>query len=753
MKKKKSSKLLAVLLALGLVTGALSACGKEPSEDGKTPGSEDGSVAAQTQGRYVEKEVALPSELADWSLIQMSAEGDALYLLASRQQDEKTILREWCYQDGSFTDVTPDWLASMELPAADWVDLKLIRGAGDTQYLYAGYTEDDDSFRGHLWKGTEGEASEITPEKWTIPDEDWGGYEMIQGLAALDNGTLVSLSYTYLDILSAEDGSVLESEPASTVYEGNLVTDGENVYLCSSDASGSQIEKRRDGRGADSLILPFPAAGGSESNVFTFGGSGSLFLDVLKDGTLIAGGENGLFRLPGTAAEEEWEQLMPGIETDFSMPDCWCLNLAALENGGIYALFETEEGQKLNFYEYDTNAVSEVTQVLKLYTVYESALLKQAAAMYHKEHPDTVITIEYEYPMYFFDTPDYDAVYQKLNTMLLGDNAPDLMVMDHLNMDSYASRGLLADLNNVVKPLEENGELLSNITGSYVREDGSRYIVPLQFSFPLALGRDISVEDMRSIESLAAFLAQTDYSYMGTQTVSELVDLFYPYFCDKIVDGKQLDQERLGHYLDCLKTIADNCGIIATRPENEQSYGMWDLAAKAKFALTQADGFTSCMFPMSMTDYIKGDFTAFENSFIPSAQVGICAKTEKLDAAEDFLRFLLSEQVQDKDGSRGFPVNARSLQNHAEKDRSDLRASTMIMAEDGSYLEFDSKSYPRETAMRLTSICESLNTPIREDAKIREVLIECLGGYLDGSQSLEQTIQKMEDGLKMYLAE
>lgn len=100
MKKKKSSKLLAVLLALGLVTGALSACGKAPSEDGKTPGSEDGSVAAQTQGRYVEKEVALPSELADWSLIQMSAEGDALYLLASRQRDEKNhspgvVLPRW----------------------------------------------------------------------------------------------------------------------------------------------------------------------------------------------------------------------------------------------------------------------------------------------------------------------------------------------------------------------------------------------------------------------------------------------------------------------------------------------------------------------------------------------------------------------------------------------------------------------------------------------------------------------------------
>lgn len=750
MRKKKCSKLLAVLLALGLFTGALGACGRDNAADPEISGSDGGNAA---RGRYVEKETELPPELDGWSVTQISAEEDTLYLLASKQQDEKILLQEWRLQDGSFTDVTPGWLSSMEIPGAEWLEIKLIRGAEGTQYLYAGYAEDGDSFRGHLWKGTDGEAEEITPEKWTVPDEEWGGYEMIQGLAALDNGTLVSLSYNSVDILSAGDGSVLHSEPAATAYEGNIVTDGENVYLCSSDASGSCIEKRRDGKGENSLILPFPAAGSSEGNVFTFGGSGSLFLDVLADGTLIAAGESGLFRLPGTSEEGEWERLVPGIETDFSMPDCWCLNLAALENGGIYALFQTDEDQKLKFYEYDPTAVSEVTQVLKLYTVYESALLKQAAAMYHKAHPDTVISIEYEYPMYFYDTPDYDAVYKKLNTMLLGDDAPDLVVMDHLNMDSYASRGLLSDLNGIVEPMEENGELLSNITGSYVGEDGSRYAVPLRFSFPLALGRDISPEAMSSMEALAAFLAQTDYSYMGTQTAAELTDLFYPYFCDKIVDGKQLDQETLGRCLGCLKTIADNCGFIETRPENEQSYGMWDLAAKAKFALTQADGFTNCMFPMSVADYIKGDFAAFENSFIPSLQIGICAKTENPGAAEDFLRFALSEQVQDADDNRGFPVNARSLQNQAEKDRSEMTAATMIMADDGNYIEFDSKPYSRETAMRLTAICESLDTPIREDAKIREVLAECLGGYLNGTQSLEQTIQKIEDGLKMYLAE
>ena len=35
----------------------------------------------------------------------------------------------------------------------------------------------------------------------------------------------------------------------------------------------------------------------------------------------------------------------------------------------------------------------------------------------------------------------------------------------------------------------------------------------------------------------------------------------------------------------------------------------------------------------------------------------------------------------------------------------------------------------------------------------KEVRMSRLGGYLDGSQSEEDTIQKIEDGLKMYLAE
>lgn len=754
MKKHNFGKALAAILAAALFTGALSACGKEdlPKESPGAPAND--SPADGDKGRYVEQEEPLPEELADWSLLQIFTSGGRIHFLAARQQEGKTILGEWALEENGFAEVTPGWLSSLEIAGGDWVDAKLVVGSEGSEYLCAGYVaEGEENFLTHLWKGEGDTAREITPDKWKIPNEDWGSYEMIQGMALLDNGSLAALSYSSLDILSGDDGSVLETTPLSVFYEGGLLTDGKNLYLRSSGESGMQIEKWTEGKSSNAEIIPFTGGTSTGGNVISIGGTGSLALDVLPDGTLIAADENGIFRLSSGSGEQQWEMLAEGMETDFSLAENTCLGLCALEDGSIYALFQSEDRQKLNRYVYDPDAVSEVKEVLRLYTIYENSLLKQAATMYHKLHPEVMISIEYEYPLYYYGETDYDSIYKKLNTMLLGDNAPDLLVLDHLNVDSYVSKGLLENLEDIVRPLEDSSALLSNITGAFAADDQKQYAVPLQFSFFMALGRDIAPEDMGSLEKLAEFLSHTDYSYLGTQTVTELVDKFYPYFCDDIVAGKQLDKEAMGKYLDYLKAIGDNCGIIDSRPENELSYGMWELASQAKLALQETDGFTDCMFPMSVVDYIKGNYTSFENSFRPSLLTGICTKSQYTETAKDFLRFALSEQIQDNDYYNGFPVNKASLLKQAEKDRSQYTAATMIASDDGGYIEFESKAYSAETARQLCDICENVTKPVKEDAKIREVLIECLGGYLDGSLTRDETVQKIEDGLKMYLAE
>lgn len=700
------------------------------------------------KGRYIESNVELPEELEGWRVGQMFAADGRIRLLALKAEESRTIAREWELKEDGFVDVTRPWLETAQLPGGEsGITVKLMQTADGSQYLYADYAQEEGAdFTSHLWKEENGEAKEITPKKWQTVNEEWGAYEVVAGIAALDNGTLMAATYTSIDRLNGSDGSVMESETVSIPYD-TMVTDGKNLWVSTSltfDSSGQVIEKCKDGNYGEAEQITVPEE--MTNARFCIG----------RDGALILAGEKGIFcgtEKSGDGKGVAWERLLDGVETDFGLTDCWCIGLNQLEDGQIYALFQKSGGgYALRKYAYDPDAVIEITQELKLYTVRENTLLNQAAAMYHREHPEVRITIESVYPKYYYDETDYNAVYQELNTMLMGDEAPDILVLDHLDIDSYSKKGLLVDLSDLVLPMEERGELLANITGAYIQEDGHRYVVPLEFGFTLAAGRDIGREDMMSMENLAEFLSGEEYSYMGSRTVEELVELLYPYFCDRIVTGKVLDREELSSCLVQLKKIGDNCGIIEGREKGERAFNTWELASEAKLVLEEVEGFNDCMFPLAMTEYIEGEFAVFESCFLPMVQTGICTKSRYQETARDFLAFALSESMQVTDAYGGFPVNVAALEKMAHSDRSEAEAETEIEAEGGS-VEFRISDYSEETADRLVKACKELSRPAGEDEKIREVLTETLADYLKGGQSLEDTVQKIDDGLKMYLAE
>ena len=164
---------------MGSEGGGMSS-GSAGSEGGSGAGQAGGEPDQLGKGRYVEKQETLPQELQDRSIIQMYTAEGKLRLLATEQENGKTIVSEWEKQGEGFTEVTQGWLAAMDLPAADWIELGIAQGEGGTQYLYAGYqAEDEESFRTRLWKGQGDTALEITPREWTVPNETTGGYEIV----------------------------------------------------------------------------------------------------------------------------------------------------------------------------------------------------------------------------------------------------------------------------------------------------------------------------------------------------------------------------------------------------------------------------------------------------------------------------------------------------------------------------------------------------------------------------------------------
>jgi len=741
--KKRWKRRLALLADALLLAGSIAGCGKS----GASGGMEASGTEASERGAYLEKEVSLTGIPEDVTPKQLYTVDDKLHLVTAANENEGFRLQEWELQEDAFTEVTQDWLTDFVIPGESWTDISLMQDGNGVQYLFCSLTDSEaGSYRGYLWRSDGSEAKEITPEKWTVVNEEYGSYEYINGIAALNNGSLVATSFLSADRINGEDGSVLDSTPVAGYYDGGMVTDGENTYLFSAGMTGNveAVEKWVGGSMKDAVTIPL-----GQSSI-----SGPK-LCALPDGTLISADSDGIFQCE--AGTENWKKLIAGLETSFSLSGIWCTGLAALQDGRIYALFSGDDNiRKLLMYEYDPEAVPVVSTVLKLYAVEESYLLKNAAALYHREHPDVLIEVEYAYSIedkYSDVPPDYNTVQQQVNTMLMGSESPDILVLDHLNKESYMEKGLLVDIQDIIAPMEENGEVVSNITGAYHTEDGKQYIVPMQFGFSFAVGRDIQAQDMVSVQALGTFLSGKSESYMGARTVEELVDMFYPYFCGKMVENKTLNKEILAEYLEALKQIADNSGIIEKRDKEERGYNMWDLASVAKFAMEESDGFNGSMFPLAIADYIKGEFTAFENTFTPYVEMGVSSKSEYQDIAKDFIAFCLSEQVQGQDYYIGFPINVKCLETLAEADRSDYTAETTIEIGDGVTEVFQIGTYSLETAQKLVELCKGLDRPRKEDAKIREVLIDTLPQYLQGTQSLEETLDKIDGGLRMYLAE
>lgn len=268
-------------------------------------------------------------------------------------------------------------------------------------------------------------------------------------------------------------------------------------------------------------------------------------------------------------------------------------------------------------YRYDPDAVTEVTEELTLYTVEESFFLQQAAVQYHKQHPEILIHVDAAISMTdkYSGNADYQQIYQDLNTSLTSGNGPDLMVMDHLKLDTYASKGLLLDLQEILQPMEEDGTLLSNITTAYQEADGRRYAVPLQFGLLLAVGRDVQPEEMSSMDAIAKAVSGKTESYMGDRTCGELVEEFYPLIVDDILQNRQVNRDSLRPWLEDLKKIADNCGILPSRKEGRAA-NIWDLGSDVKLVLQETDGFNQAMTPYAVAELLNANVVSVEMHFI-----------------------------------------------------------------------------------------------------------------------------------------
>ena len=332
-------------------------------------------------------------------------------------------------------------------------------------------------------------------------------------------------------------------------------------------------------------------------------------------------------------------------------------------------------------------------------------------------------------------------------------NNPETVSTDYTTSDKlYFEPLTVEDVMNVIH-LEKPKAIVVSLGGQTainLAEPLAELGVPI-IGTDTHVGRDVQPKEMSSMGAIAKAVSGKTESYMGDRTCGELVEEFYPLIVDDILQNRQVNRDSLRPWLEDLKKIADNCGILPSRKEGRAA-NIWDLGSDVKLVLQETDGFNQAMTPYAVAELLNANVVSVENAFYPKMVIGINSRSEHVEIAKDFLRFALSEELQSVDTYEGFPVNAKALETQAAADRSMAEAYTTYDI-DGSTAEFAIKAYSEETANHLMELCKAATLCLKEDTQIETSLTESLQAYLNGQASVEEAMDAVEGSLKMYLAE
>lgn len=512
-----------------------------------------------------------------------------------------------------------------------------------------------------------------------------------------------------------------------------------------------------------------------------------VFTDGDTKDSLFYVDSTGLYRYAqgGTAVE----QLIDGSLNSISSPVTGITDLQRDKDGSFYLAaidYSSSSASRGKIYKYtydpDTAAVPETE--LTVYTLTDSSLLKQAATVFQDRHPDIYVNIQTG--MSGDDSFTSSDAIKVLNTEIMADKGPDLLLLDGLPEDTYIEKGLLEDISGLFTDIE----LLDNVKNAYTREDGKIYTMPVKFAIPMLQGKKEEIESVTDLISLAdlaeahkdeyeAFRFFTSYAMTPDLLLKALIDVNMPAW---IKDDKTLDNEAVSLFLEnagrIYQTTADIMHELAGEYGDDYFSYMSSEYSRHTMGISGSSievlggqirvGFGGLFSPsdLSYVDSANNTDTTLcaklwdgqsKNNFYPEQVIGINAKSANKEAAGEFLSFLFSEEGQRTGTEYGLPVNAKVYgdinywtQGTPGKQIGSSSSGNVVT---GEYTELKVCLPSEEAAKEIIALGKTLTVPAKDDAIIQNAVVDAGTRYINGELSIEEAVNAATQEVNLYLSE
>ncbi len=408
-------------------------------------------------------------------------------------------------------------------------------------------------------------------------------------------------------------------------------------------------------------------------------------------------------------------------------------------------------------------------KVLTVAGLSSSAMVDAAITAFQKAHPDYKIElktynnqlagVKQEGPGQE-QAQDLTPLIQQFNTDIIAGNSADVYILDDLPYYKYIEDGLLADLGEM---LADGDTDLSQYYGNIFdacKTDGKLYTIPASFSFDVLAGQE---ENLPSSEtpSISDFFDKANSLPEGlaafpkgdaTQAFTSFMKSNYSYFVDQAAQAARFDSAEFISLLNGFKSLFDT--RMGEKGEQDmmpnEQIGTGDLA----FTALEVNGFDSLAAAIALADG-NLSYTGIPSmetdayNFMASDLAGINASSQNKEMAWEFIKTLLSLEVQSTMQMEGFPINKAACQSIADRMKSgDTKAMIATPTK-----QVEVKPLSDEQFADMTDTLGKLNRLSAPDHNIIKILNEELPAFFSGQKSAEDTASLIQNRVQTILNE
>lgn len=753
-------RMLAASLSACMCLGLMAAPQMVYGEEG------DGSA----MGRYLEQDLDIPDVMVR-DIARL--EDGTIRLLGGpsmESEEDGSPYTMWDSTDGGET-----WEQAAVLPEefddAYFMDMTLASDGSAAGILYSATESEDGNydtgFQYYVF------AADGTPTKLEVPEDT-----MLQYLRFGSQGELIGQTFDNSAVrINTESGEIEQTFPAAGEYLNLIGVCGQELLMIGADVQRYDI--------ASGEPLPFDQVlndqmmNGEVSYSITSTSTIPVDFDWTEDGRIYYCNRQGIFgHVPDGSVVEE---IVDGDMTSLSSPSVGLIAMA-VSDGEFYVAYQADGPQtKVMKYVYSADTPTVPDKELTVYSLEENAEIRQAIVTYQKKQPDTMV--HYEIGLSGEDGVTASDALRTLNTDIMAGNGPDVLVLDGMPIASYIEKGVLTDLGEIRKEVQETDGLLNAMTTAWEQE-GVPYALPIRFQVPALEGKSELIGKAENLEQLADMIEET--SADGTPALGTSETAVFPYMLYPVCAGAwrnedgTVNQDSLLEYMTLGKRVYDS--QMEGRSEEESSLiGMYSnyFMGDADYMFTLGAGMLSFLeesrslslgvladvHDLNCITSVKkktGDceFQLLpgqqENVFIPSGLIGINSMTKNSDSAQDFVKYLFSKEAQSQALYGGFPLNRSALEailSQMEPGTDTNEAFFSSNQATGESVEVVISWMSQEVLDQFLSYVEQLDTAADTDTILRDAVYAQMQDCLNGNISPEDAVNAVMQTVNLYLAE